>query len=902
MQRRLRLQRFLDELTFGTAGWLGGTQYTVEATPKTVTKTETAPMSVVISVTVKDKAGNSATLTVTTVTLAKRTAGESVGVSVGLVPGDSRNDVTEEAEFDLSGTLASNSFAIFAHKANPAIKTATEKDARVIDGLPNLQRFFAKGGTISLVGGSGAAGDPPNKSVVISEIMWGLDLAAEPVNQADHQWIELLNTDNDLSDTDDENAAADAIELSDYKLVFTPGTVLPAPAMLSDQISNIERAGWNVDIGQSGKLGPTTEVFTPVNLVSMYRNINYAHLMAKHGDRNADENRKEQLNAVPNGKAKGSWKESTVNDTYAKNQLGSPDAQHFLGRGSLTPTSVGRANVVITEVGNNGDYDWIELTAIADTNLKDYELQYIKTDGTIGVLAQFANKVLKAGEILLVVRTDPTNQPRHPIATGKAWKDADADRVKTGTQSLYHIDSRLDIADDVGKTLFILRNAKGKTNHANIVDLAGNRYITNTTSAYRTDMWPLQATAAGGGNVIGGDVEDFNDSRVYQRNNRGSGTGDGHWSVGKYTGVGYKRSAASNDRHGGTPGFDNGSVKDKASGLTAGTVTISEIMYATSGNAPQWIELYNSSKSQGINLEGWKLKIENDRDDSDVDIRTPEVDIEFDKVHIPPDQTVLIVSTTSGRNSGHFPSNRIIDLWSTEKKDLEVSDIGRQYQLLSTMGFKLTLTEKGAAATATPADVVGNLGSDWELPMAEEGRSSIIRRYDTGVARDGTMPPPGDGTGAWVLASVSDLSFIQTDTYYGRNDDMGTPGYRGRGALPVSLSKFRPERLDSGEIVVRWITESELNNAGFNILRSETRNGEFTKLNTKLIAGQGTTSERNVYVFPDTSAKPNVVYYYQIQDVSLDGQVQTLRITHLRGNVTAAGKLTTIWGELKALQ
>ena len=30
-----------------------------------------------------------------------------------------------------------------------------------------------------------------------------------------------------------------------------------------------------------------------------------------------------------------------------------------------------------------------------------------------------------------------------------------------------------------------------------------------------------------------------------------------------------------------------------------------------------------------------------------------------------------------------------------------------------------------------------------------------------------------------------------------------------------------------------------------------------------------------------------------------DGQVTPLAITHLRGNVTAAGKLTTTWGELK---
>ena len=88
----------------------------------------------------------------------------------------------------------------------------------------------------------------------------------------------------------------------------------------------------------------------------------------------------------------------------------------------------------------------------------------------------------------------------------------------------------------------------------------------------------------------------------------------------------------------------------------------------------------------------------------------------------------------------------------------------------------------------------------------------------------------------------------------------------------------------------------------FNILRSETRNGEYTKLNEQLILGQGTTSERTAYEWKDTTAKPNVVYYYQIQDVSLDGDVQTLRQSRLKGNVTAAGKLTTTWGELKTLR
>ena len=171
----------------------------------------------------------------------------------------------------------------------------------------------------------------------------------------------------------------------------------------------------------------------------------------------------------------------------------------------------------------------------------------------------------------------------------------------------------------------------------------------------------------------------------------------------------------------------------------------------------------------------------------------------------------------------------------------------------------------------------------------------MIRVYDerTHEAKDGLMES------SWRRAADTNFRNVPSLTYFGNHRDFGTPGYRGGGPLPVSLSKFRPERLDSGEVVIRWITESELNNAGFNILRTETRDGVFQQVNTQLIKGHGTTSERNSYTWTDTTAKPNVVYYYQIQDVSLDGQVQTLRISRLKGNVSAEGKVTTTWGSLK---
>ena len=179
-------------------------------------------------------------------------------------------------------------------------------------------------------------------------------------------------------------------------------------------------------------------------------------------------------------------------------------------------------------------------------------------------------------------------------------------------------------------------------------------------------------------------------------------------------------------------------------------------------------------------------------------------------------------------------------------------------------------------------------------------RQSLVRQYGTRELYDGTADPADDGLmmESW---KQSDLGSGAGIAFYGHRDDAGTPGYRLGGPLPVSLSKFRPVRnQDTGHVDIQWITESELNNAGFNILRSEAKNGEFKVINVKgIVAGHGTTSEQHVYKFTDTTAKPNVVYYYQIEDVSINGLRTTLTTTHLRGHVGAAGKLTMTWGDLK---
>ena len=132
-----------------------------------------------------------------------------------------------------------------------------------------------------------------------------------------------------------------------------------------------------------------------------------------------------------------------------------------------------------------------------------------------------------------------------------------------------------------------------------------------------------------------------------------------------------------------------------------------------------------------------------------------------------------------------------------------------------------------------------------------------------------------------------------------KNPDVKIYLKNNREPLPVTLSRFRAEHTNAG-VILKWTTESEVDNAGFNIYRSETKEGEFKVVNPTMVQGAGTTGERNEYTWTDTTAKPNTVYYYRIEDVSHAGVREQLATVRLRGLVSASGKLTTRWADLKA--
>ena len=328
----------------------------------------------------------------------------------------------------------------------------------------------------------------------------------------------------------------------------------------------------------------------------------------------------------------------------------------------------------------------------------------------------------------------------------------------------------------------------------------------------------------------------------------------------------------------------------------ASDIMISEIMVDTGdGRLPQWIELTNVSRAEK-SLAGWSVQITNSEADADVIGSSVRINLSGilgigggEDRGGDLGKALLLVGGSARSSSNLAGSDRVVDV------SIQLDQKGR-YKLISDMGFMIALVPPQDTGVLVYGDTAGNLDAAeaWEIPMDENGRSSLIRRDVDGMATMGTA------ANSWVLASSTPLVKTPT-TWYGSDEDAGTPGVIGGGPLPVELSMFYPARDKvTGAVVITWSTQSELNNAGFFIKRSQQRKGEFKVVNATMIAGAGTTSEKQSYTYTDETAQPNVVYYYQIEDVSLDGNRQTLTNgIRLKGHIGAAGKLTTMWGDLK---
>jgi len=100
----------------------------------------------------------------------------------------------------------------------------------------------------------------------------------------------------------------------------------------------------------------------------------------------------------------------------------------------------------------------------------------------------------------------------------------------------------------------------------------------------------------------------------------------------------------------------------------------------------------------------------------------------------------------------------------------------------------------------------------------------------------------------------------------------------------IELSSFTATP-KAGTVTLQWSTESETDNAGFNLYRSEKENGEYIKINSTLITAQGSSTQGVFYEFVDSNVQNRKTYFYKLEDVDLSGK-QTMH-----GPVSATPRL-----------
>ena len=526
----------------------------------------------------------------------------------------------------------------------------------------------------------------------------------------------------------------------------------------------------------------------------------------------------------------------TVPDSYIAATPAAEHVQDVVYTG-VTKTTIPSNSVVINEVRNDtsaSNIDWVELynAGTEPVDLHGWELSLI--DGSIDVVKtpadgkkldtmlvgledggavedRFpagANWKLEAGEYLLIVN----RHPRETVLANGVNIDevVEGREVKAGAMHQYIVREKLNLPN--AAITLLLRNAVDKNSHhagdnikwqtalapsETIMDYAGTVSIEVKTNAYNTLVWPFRGwTKAVATDGLDGEGIPNNPTNALARLRYQAD--DGHhkdaWdNVTAKGGLGYDRGVDLKYAPG-TPGYANDSIRgalvdDKSTRVTTddviynGEVAISEVMYDAGPrwHLIQWIELYNSSVDETINLKDWRMEIFNASDEVESYVDSGFV---FNDAYILPNQTLLIVS---GSGTNDVSPNRVYSLYQYHRRDLGLTN--RRSVLLSPDGFYLRLTDKND----DPVDEAGNVevkGSTraimWELPDRNpEYRQSLVRQYGSRELYDGTPDAADDGTmmESWVQSDLIDAGIA----FYGHRDDVGTPGYRLGGPLPVSL-------------------------------------------------------------------------------------------------------------------
>lgn len=163
-------------------------------------------------------------------------------------------------------------------------------------------------------------------------------------------------------------------------------------------------------------------------------------------------------------------------------------------------------------------------------------------------------------------------------------------------------------------------------------------------------------------------------------------------------------------------------------------------------------------------------------------------------------------------------------------------------------------------------------------PKLRRRLEELMAELEGGGLKNGSRPAGPSGTTAKtdepLTASLTDASQLTTAARdLSPCAPLPTPPIR-REDLATLVPDDSP-----GRVIIRWRTETQEENLGFNIYRSENPDGPYERINRALIPGEGSTNIPKDYCFEDKPLPRGKVYYYYIETVSTAGVREILEGT-----------------------
>ena len=128
--------------------------------------------------------------------------------------------------------------------------------------------------------------------------------------------------------------------------------------------------------------------------------------------------------------------------------------------------------------------------------------------------------------------------------------------------------------------------------------------------------------------------------------------------------------------------------------------------------------------------------------------------------------------------------------------------------------------------------------------------------------------------GSWHTVTGTTEQIIFNITFAKGRGEVEVPVVMGEQdpTLPVELSSFTAVLTSDMYVLIKWIAESETNHSGYNILRAEKKDlSTAQRINAQIIDEGVETGTQISYSYTDFEAYTNMVYYYWLESVSLDG-------------------------------